>query len=94
MTDMLNRKGFPMNERPISGRSSRQLRLKAMKKRQVESFDPHRRAAAKQVARDADARALAGGERTEAQLHRENGLLALPREGLSVDFAGFIAPSR
>jgi hypothetical protein len=63
-----------------------------MPKRQVESFDPRRREAAKQAARDADARALAAGECSEAQLHRENGLLALPLEGLSIDFAGFIAP--
>jgi hypothetical protein len=65
-----------------------------MPKRQVESFDPRRREAAKQAARDADARALADGAKSEAQLHRENGLLALPREGLAVDFAGFIAPNR
>lgn len=65
-----------------------------MPKRQVESFDPRRRAAAKQAARDADARALADGECSEARLHRENGLLALPREGLSVDFAGAVASNR
>jgi hypothetical protein len=83
-----------MNERPIPSRSSRQLRLWAMKKRQVESSDPRKRAADKQAARDADARALANGERSEAQLHCENGLLALPHKDLAVDFAGFIAPSR
>ena len=65
-----------------------------MPTRQVESFDPRQRAAAKQAARDADARALASGQRSAAELHRENGLLALPREGLAVDFAGFIAPKR
>ena len=67
---------------------------KTMKPRQAKRFDPAARAAAKQAARDADARALADGEKSEARLHRENGLLALPREGLAVDFAGFIAPDR
>jgi hypothetical protein len=66
----------------------------AMPKRQVESFDPRERAAAKQAARDADARALRDGEISVAQLHRKNGLLAFPKEHLSVDFAGFLERAR
>jgi hypothetical protein len=58
---------------------------------EVKRYRPSQRAAAKQAARDGQARALASGERSAAQLHRENGLLAFPREGLAVDFSGFIA---
>ena len=83
-----------MNQGPIPSRSSRQLRLTAMPKRQVESFDPRERAAAKQAARDVDAQALRDGEISVAQLHRKNGLLAFPKEHLSVDFAGAVAPNR
>jgi hypothetical protein len=63
---------------------------KAMKPPEIKPFDPRQRADAKQASRDADARALRGGEQAEARLHRENGLLAFPRERLSVDFSGFI----
>ncbi len=57
---------------------------------QAKRFDPMARAAAKQRARDVDAGALASGRKSAARLHRENGLLALPREDLAVDFAAFI----
>jgi len=65
-----------------------------MNPRQVKRFDPAARAAAKQAARDADARALARGEVSVAELHRRNGLLAFPREHLAVDYAGFISSAR
>ncbi len=64
-----------------------------MNPRQAQRFDPAARAAAKQAARDADGRDLASGKKSAAQLRRENGLLAFPRESLAVDFAGFIDPS-
>jgi hypothetical protein len=67
---------------------------KTMNPRQVKRFDPAARAAAKQSARDADARALARGEFSAAELHRRNGLLAFHREHLDVDFAGFISSPR
>ena len=67
--------------------------LDTMNPRQVKRFDPVARAAAKQSARDADARDLASGKKSEARLHRENGLLALPRQGLAVDFAAFVDPN-
>lgn len=62
-----------------------------MNSNQAKSYDPRHRVAAKQSARDADARDLARGSRSAAQLHRSNGLLDFPRQDLAVDFAGFIA---
>jgi hypothetical protein len=62
----------------------------AMNHSEVEFFDPRERQAEKQASRDADARALGDGEISVAQLHRKNGLLAFPKEHLSVDFAGFL----
>jgi len=64
-----------------------------MNSRQVKGFDPAVRDAAKQAVRDADARALASGSKSEARLHRENGLLAFPRQSLFVDFAAFVDPA-
>ena len=61
---------------------------------EVKRYRPSERAAAKQSARDEQARALARGERSAAQLHRENGLLAFSRQGLAVDFSGFINAGR
>jgi hypothetical protein len=66
----------------------------AMNHSEVDLFDPHERQAQKQASRDADARALRDGEISLAQLHRQNGLLAFPKEHLSVDFAGFLERSR
>jgi hypothetical protein len=66
----------------------------AMNHSEAEIFDPRERQAEKQASRDADARALRSGELSEAELHRRNGLLAVPRESLRVDFAGFIDRSR
>ncbi|MBA3866381.1 MAG: hypothetical protein H0X42_08555 [Solirubrobacterales bacterium] len=62
-----------------------------MKSKVAKSYDPRRRVAAKQAARDADARDLARGARSSAELHRSNGLLGFPRQDLAVDFASFIA---
>jgi hypothetical protein len=45
-----------------------------------ETFDPVARAAEKQASRDDDARALASGEKSRAQLKAENGAFAFPRE--------------
>jgi hypothetical protein len=61
---------------------------------EVELFDPRERQAEKEASRDADARALRDGELSLAQLHRKNGLLAFPKEHLSVDFAGFLERAR
>jgi hypothetical protein len=61
---------------------------------EVELFDPRRRQTEKQASRDADAQALGDGEISLAQLHQKNGLLAFPKEGLSVDFAGFLERRR
>ncbi|MGA8744541.1 MAG: hypothetical protein WB507_01600 [Solirubrobacterales bacterium] len=58
---------------------------------EVKRYRPSERAAAKQAARDEQSRAFGRGERSAAQLHRENGLLAFSRDDLVVDFSGFIA---
>jgi hypothetical protein len=78
MADILDRTGYD---------------AKTMNPRQVKRFDPAVRAAVKQASRDADIRDLASGKKSEARLHRENGLLALPRQGLAVDFAAFVDPN-
>jgi hypothetical protein len=61
-----------------------------MSRSEVKSFDPRQRAAAKQAARDRDAKALAQGRKSPRQLHRDNGVLALAREDVQIDLAGFI----
>jgi hypothetical protein len=61
---------------------------------EVKLFDPRERQAEKQASRDADAVALRDGEISLAELHRKNGLLAFPKEHLSVDFAGFLERAR
>lgn len=66
----------------------------AMNHSEVGFFDPRERQAQKQTSRDADARALRDGELSLTQLHRRNGLLAFPKEHLSVDFAGFLERPR
>jgi hypothetical protein len=45
-----------------------------------EAFDPVARAAEKQASRDDDARALASGEKSRAQLKAENGAFAFPKD--------------
>jgi hypothetical protein len=42
----------------------------------ISTFDPAERARQKQASRDEDARRLAAGEVTKAQLKRENGMLS------------------
>jgi hypothetical protein len=44
--------------------------------KQAERLDPQERAREKQRSRDADARALASGEKTRDELRRENGHFA------------------
>jgi hypothetical protein len=61
---------------------------------EVKRYRPSERAAVKQLARDEQARALARGERSAADLHRENGLLAFSRQRVAVDFSGFINAGR
>jgi hypothetical protein len=50
---------------------------------QPERFDPKRRALEKQRSREADARALASGEKTLEQLERENGHFVFPHVRIS-----------
>jgi hypothetical protein len=50
------------------------------------TFDPAVRAAEKQASRDADARALASGEKSRAQLKAENGAFAFPRDRVRICF--------
>jgi hypothetical protein len=66
----------------------------AMSDSEVDLFDPFDRQAEKQASRDADAEALRDGKISIAQLHAKNGLLAFPKEHLSVDFAGFLKRAR
>lgn len=61
---------------------------------EAKRYRPSERAAVKQSARDEQARALARGERSAADMHRENGLLAFSRQGVAVDFSGFINAGR
>lgn len=49
------------------------------------TFDPVARAAEKQASRDEDARALASGEKTVAQLKAENGAFAFPRDRVRLE---------
>jgi hypothetical protein len=53
---------------------------------QLGIYDTSEQALEKQASRDADARALASGEKTLEQLHKENGLLAFPPEQTSIEF--------
>jgi hypothetical protein len=66
----------------------------AMNQRDVRRYDPSARAAEKQASRDADACALSLGLRSEVELRRENGLLALPHKQINVDFAAFVDRGR
>jgi len=51
-----------------------------------ERFDSKERAREKQISRDEDARALASGEKSHADLRRENGHFVFPR--VHVSFRG------
>jgi hypothetical protein len=53
----------------------------------AERYNASQRALEKQLSREADARALASGEKTRAQLRDENRAFAFPRERLRVDFS-------
>jgi hypothetical protein len=48
-------------------------------------FDPVARAAEKQASRDDDARAVASGEKSRAQLKVENGSFAFPRKRIRLE---------
>lgn len=58
--------------------------LKTMK---VESYQASERAHEKVMSREADARVLVSGEKTQAELRAENGAFAFPRERVRVDFS-------
>jgi len=47
-------------------------------------FDPNQRAREKQASREADARALASGEKLPDELARENGAFAFPKERVRI----------
>jgi hypothetical protein len=49
-----------------------------------ERLDPAERAREKQRSREDDARALASGAKSQAQLRRENGLFAFPKVRVSL----------
>jgi hypothetical protein len=53
----------------------------------ADQYDAKQRALEKQLSREADARALASGEKTRDQLRAENGAFAFPRERVHVDFS-------
>lgn len=50
-----------------------------------EQHSASQRAAEKAASREADARALASGEKTREQLRAENGAFAFPRERVRID---------
>lgn len=56
-------------------------------KPRVESYSPAERAREKAVSREADARALASGEKSREQLRVENGAFAFPPERIRLDFS-------
>jgi hypothetical protein len=51
---------------------------------ELERFDPKERAREKERSRDDDVRALAAGEKTAEQLHRENGHFTFPNAHISL----------
>lgn len=53
----------------------------------ADDYDPRQRVLEKQRSREADAQALASGEKTRAQLRDENRAFVFPRERLRVDFS-------
>ncbi|TMQ03166.1 MAG: hypothetical protein E6J90_45460 [Deltaproteobacteria bacterium] len=53
----------------------------------ADQYNAQQRALEKQQSREADARALASGEKTPAQLCEENGAFAFPRELIRIDFS-------
>lgn len=56
-------------------------------KPQVEKFSPAQRAHEKAASREADARALASGEKSREQLRAENGAFAFPPDRIRLDFS-------
>jgi hypothetical protein len=50
-------------------------------------YNAKQRALEKAMSRNADAQALASGEKTQAQLGAENGAFAFPRERVHIDFS-------
>jgi hypothetical protein len=52
-----------------------------------DELNAHQRALEKQASREADAQALASGEKAPEQLRDENRAFAFPRERLRVDFS-------
>jgi hypothetical protein len=52
--------------------------------KQAERLDPQERAREKQRSREADARALASGEKSREQLQRENGHFSFPNARVSM----------
>lgn len=53
----------------------------------VERYNAAERAREKALSREADARALASGEKTREQLHAENSAFAFPPERVRIDFS-------
>jgi hypothetical protein len=53
----------------------------------AERYNTEERGREKAMSRDADAQALASGEKTQAQVRAENGAFAFPRERVHVDFS-------
>jgi hypothetical protein len=53
----------------------------------ADPYDVRQRAWEKQQSREADAQALASGEKTRDQLRIENRVFTFPRERLRVDFS-------
>ncbi len=58
-----------------------------MKVNRNSQYNASQRAMEKAASREADAEALASGEKTPAQLRDENRAFAFPRERLRVDFS-------
>jgi hypothetical protein len=50
-------------------------------------YDASDRALEKAISRDRDARAIASGEKSQAQMREENGAFAFPRVRVSIDFS-------
>ena len=55
--------------------------------RSVHNHDPNELLRAKQLSREADARALASGEKTREQLRAENTLVSVSYDELVIDFS-------
>jgi hypothetical protein len=53
----------------------------------ADQYNANQRALEKKLSREADAQALASGEKTAVQLRAENGAFAFPRARVHVDFS-------